>query len=235
MRFWVTGLAILLGLTVMVDQLLLDPDRFPVREIQVQGSLEYLERTELEQELSGHVSGNLLRLDMRELEHHLIAHPWVAEAWVRRDWPATLQVQVLEEEPIARWAAGGFVTDSGKHIRPSRELDLSLVLLEAPDDRAVAMVELLGRLQAMLHPHGLALRAVQESRNYSLGLTLENGMVLTLGREEPLARLQRWLRYRQALIQVAPQAIEIDLRYPNGFAVRSKELTPQTQQARSNL
>jgi len=52
-------------------------------------------------------------------------------------------------------------------------------------------------------------------------LTLDNGEVLELGREQMDERLQRFVvAYPRTLAQLPAMRLRIDLRYPNGFTVR---------------
>jgi len=56
-------------------------------------------------------------------------------------------------------------------------------------------------------------------------LKLENGMLVDMGREQPKApvgvRLQRFIEvYPETVAKRAIRPTVVDLRYPNGFAVR---------------
>src|SRR5215472_11845508 len=40
--------------------------------------------------------------------------PWVADADVRRQWPHTLYVDIVEETPVARWSGEGLMDARGR-------------------------------------------------------------------------------------------------------------------------
>jgi cell division protein FtsQ len=57
---------------------------------------------------------------------------------------------------------------------------------------------------------------------------LDSGTTLELGREQAEARLQRYITHHDRTIgQLARRIDYIDLRYPNGFAVRIPELAKE--------
>ena len=52
-------------------------------------------------------------------------------------------------------------------------------------------------------------------------LQLDDGLVIRLGNKDVQARLTRFFRVYPRLQQMATQVREMDLRYPNGFAIRA--------------
>ena len=78
---------------------------------------------------------NLLKLSTGSIEKALAALPYVREAKVYRDFPNTLEVQLVEYEPVARLQAGEgnvwLVSDDGRaleKITPPRGYTLPLVI-----------------------------------------------------------------------------------------------------------
>lgn len=47
-------------------------------------------------------------MNLNQLRQELQSHPWIHQVSVRREWPSTLKVEVVEEVPIARWESRGF-------------------------------------------------------------------------------------------------------------------------------
>ena len=67
-------------------------------------------------------------------------------------------------------------------------------------------------------------------------LVLENGMVLKLGRVDVEPRLQRFVGQWTRHLATLPYRIEyIDLRYPNGFAVKMPDYKPGVNKMPSRL
>ena len=196
------------------------PGRLPARAVHVHGTLERLDAAALEAAVAATLSGSMLTQDLAALRRRLEAEPWVRTARVRRSWPDALAVAIVEQEPVARWAAGGLLNERGERFHPPGAEHPELPRLAGAPGREAALVRTLARVRALLGPAGPAVRRLAESPRRSLSLELASGARLALGRERPLARLARWLRYRESLARRAPAAAAVDLRYPNGFAVR---------------
>ena len=76
-----------------------------------------------------------------------------------------------------------------------------------------------------MKPIGRVPLALTISPRLAVQLKLDDGMVLELGREQPKApigvRLQRFIEvYPEAVAKRAVMPTVVDLRYPNGFAMR---------------
>ena len=200
-----------------------DPSLLPVRHVALVGALRHQAPAALHSTIVEELSGNMLNLDLARLERRLEQHPWVRQARIRRDWPASLRVHVVEQEPVARWVAGGLLNAQGEHFRPADDdFPADLVQVAGEPGREPVLVEYLRRLSGLLAARGLRLTRLEETPLRALRLTLDSGVQLMLGRTRPFERLARWLRYHEAYARRAPaHAITIDLRYPNGFAVRS--------------
>ena len=196
------------------------PGRLPARAVHVHGALERLDAAALEAAVAAELSGSMLTQDLAALRRRLEAEPWVRTARARRSWPDALAVEVVEQRPAAHWAAGGLLNGRGERFFPAGAERLELPRLAGAPGREAALMRTLERVRALLGPDGPAVRRLAESPRRSLTLELASGARLALGRERPLARLARWLRYRAALARRAPAAAAVDLRYPNGFAVR---------------
>ncbi len=194
------------------------PGRLPVRAVHVHGALERLDAAALRAAIAAQLSGSMLTQDIAALRRRLEAEPWVRSARVRRRWPDALAVEIAEQRPAARWEAGGLLNERGERFRPPGAERLELVRLAGAPGREAALMRTLGRVRTLLGPRGLEARRLAESPRRTLTLELASGTRLTLGRERPLARLARWLRYRAPRAGGPPAAV--DLRYPNGFAER---------------
>jgi cell division protein FtsQ len=91
-----------------------------------------------------------------------------------------------------------------------------------------------GAFRAALAPLALEPRQVLLSARYAWQLRLSNGLTLELGRDqlkEPLLdRLARFVAFYTATLGSLNRRIDyVDLRYPNGFAVRVPEIMNPAQ------
>ncbi|MGH8683974.1 MAG: cell division protein FtsQ/DivIB, partial [Nitrosospira sp.] len=73
----------------------------------------------------------------------------------------------------------------------------------------------------LLRPLQQSIEQINLSPRRAWQVRLENGTILELGREQMEARLERYARvHDRSIAQLNQQLSYVDLRYPNGFAVR---------------
>lgn len=218
------GAAAALALGVGVSAWLADPAHLPIRQVSLYGEIRHLDPIELQEIVVEELAGNMLTQDLGELEQRLQRNVWVRQARIHRDWPATLRIEISEQVPVARWAAGGLLTGQGERFGQRGGPELSLPEVAGMPGREAALLRYVDQIRPLLAPHGISLARLEETKFRSLHVTLRSGLRLTLGRVRPIERLARWLRYYEAYARVAPAPAPktiIDLRYPNGFSARS--------------
>jgi len=75
-------------------------------------------------------------------------------------------------------------------------------------------------LNEILAPVELQVAVLTLTDRHSWNIVLRNGLVLTLGREEPEPKVERFARvYPRALAAQVARVKRVDLRYTNGFSV----------------
>ncbi len=179
--------------------------------------------------------GSFFNVDLEKMRVAFESVPWVRRASVRRVWPNRLQVQLEEHQVLATWPDGRLVNSHGElFVANSAEAEDDGDLLEfsGPLDHPAAAVQVTQRyreLQQWLSPLQRHPRAVSLSERYAWRVVLDNGTVLELGREQNAGELRaRVLRYVTAAPSVASTLAQkvdyVDMRYPNGFAIRAAGL-----------
>lgn len=160
------------------------------------------------------------------------ALPWVAEASVRREWPHTLHVDVVEEVPVARWNGDGLMDARGKVF--ARSGDPAYASLPALSGRDGAEQDVLAQydtLAGMLTPRGLDISALDVDARGAATVVLDDGIEVRLGREDTAARLARFGALALPTLAAKLAAVAyVDMRYTNGFAVGWKGSVAQTKQ-----
>ncbi|MCY3853055.1 MAG: FtsQ-type POTRA domain-containing protein [Gammaproteobacteria bacterium] len=218
------GAAAALALGIGASVWLTNPAHLPIRQVSLHGEFRYLDPIELQEVVAEELTGNMLTQDLGGLEQRLQQNAWVRQARIHRDWPATLRIEISEQVPVARWAAGGLLTGQGEVFGQRGGPELSLPEIAGMPGREAALLRYVDQIRSLLALHGMHLTRLEETEFRSLHVTLHSGLRLTLGRVRPIERLARWLRYYEAYARVAPAPAPktiIDLRYPNGFSARS--------------
>lgn len=231
---WLGGAALLLlaGLLLgLLLQHLADPLTLPIRKIRVQGALAHVNETMLRNSVVDKVQGGYFNIDVASLRQTVEQLGWVKSAAVRRVWPDSVVISVVEQQPLATWAKGGLVNIHGELFTPAASEEFKhLPLFSAPAGMQHSVTQLYRDLLMKLAPLGVQIVALQLDERRAVQMQLDNGIELVLGREERLARLQRFVKvYKKTLAQHVSRIQRIDLRYSNGMAVLWDNTTTQVK------
>lgn len=201
----------------------------PVRHVVFSGPLEHIRRGEIERVLPSTLRGNFFSLNLETVRGSLETLPWVRKVEVRRIWPASLEVSIEEHRPAARWGEGRgeLVNTHGEVFAVavrSEEIN-PLPLLHGPQGTSQEVLARFGEFVEGFQAVGEKPVRLILSPRLSWQLKLDNGMLVNMGREQvkaPLgARVQRFLEvYGETVAKQAVRPSVVDLRYPNGFAMR---------------
>lgn len=201
---------------------LLDPQRFPLRRVQIAGTLEHVDRGALTAALGAVSHGGFFSVDVARMGAAARAVPWVDDAQVRRAWPDTLVVTITEQQAVARWASGALVNTRGELFEVPAPAPDDLPLLAGPPGTAGAVLERYRQFATVLEGVGELRAAAQDARG-TWRLTLADGVEITLGGRGAAASLERFARiYTTRLAGRVPPLASVDLRYADGFAVRHR-------------
>jgi cell division protein FtsQ len=214
----------LVGVTMLVLSLagfhaLLQSELFPLRRIELTGSVQHLTREQVEAAVSGRAAGNFFAVDIAAVRAGIETLPWVRRAAVRRVWPDRLEVAVEEHVPLARWGNGQLVNSFGERF-PGR-VDAVLPLFVGPPGAEGEVTRQYFRFASAVVPLGTALERVVLTPRLAWQLRLANGLHLMLGRDadQADARLRRFVEIYPSVEKKKAHEY-VDLRYPNGFALR---------------
>lgn len=198
---------------------LLRSEAFPLRTIELTTTADHLTREQVEAAVRGRLAGNFFAVDVATVRAGVEALPWVRRAAVRRVWPDRLEVTVEEHVPLARWGDGELVNTYGERFAGRTEAPLPLFVGPPGAEGEVARQYL--RFAAAVAPLGTALERVVLTPRFAWQLRLANGLHLMLGRDadQADARLRRFVAIYPS-VEKKKQHEYVDLRYPNGFALR---------------
>ena len=218
------GIAALILGVVLVALLLRSP-LVPVREVRLANALERTSKQEIERALRGRIAGNFFAVQPAEIRAGLQQLPWVRRVTVRRVWPDAIEVGVEEHVALARWGSEALVNTHGERF--SGTTDQALPLFLAPAGHETEVTLRYGSFKALLAPLGVEPERVVLSQRLAWQLRLSNGLHVMLGRDgdQAEARLRRFVAVHDATLKAMQRTHEyVDLRYPNGFALRVPEL-----------
>ena len=205
----------------------------PLRHLALQGELVHVTRKQAEGVARASAVGTFFSVDMDAVRRAFEALPWVRKVEVRRLWPDRLQVAIEEHVALARWGADTQMRRLGNTYGEVFAGELPdgarLPQFAGPGGSAPELTRHYGAFRQALAPLGLEPRQVLLSPRYAWQVRLSNGLTLELGRDqlkEPvLERLSRFVAfYEQTIGSLNLRLDYVDLRYPNGFALRVAEI-----------
>ena len=213
--------AILIGVAAL--ELLLRSPLFPLREIVVQGSLKKAARADLERAAQG-LGGNFFAVDLRAVRARFEQVAWVRRVDVRRVWPDRIEASIEEHVALARWGDDALVNTFGERF--SGKTTEPLPMLAGPAGSEALVAQRYRRYSELLAPIGESIERVILTPRHAWQVRLAGGLTLELGRDgnEPVdQRLARFVAvFPETLGRFARRDAfpHVDLRYPNGFALR---------------
>lgn len=192
---------------------------FPLRHVEVKGDLHHVTYQQVSYLVSNEFKGNFFTLDLVKVGSGFQKLPWVRNVSLRRQWPDTLDVNMEEHVALARWSNGGLVNTRGEVFQAATGAELPV--FAGPEGSAKEVSEHYALFKQTLAPLRLQPVVLTLSDRRSWQMKLNNGLVVELGRDKVEARLAKFARvYDGTVARMPRQVAHVDLRYPNGFAVR---------------
>ncbi len=175
-----------------------------------------------------HVRGNFFAVDLDAVRATFETVPWVRRASVRRVWPDGLAVAIEEHRPLAYWGDGRLVNTFGELFAANlaeAEEEGELPQFSGPEGSALQVARRYAELREAVAPLRAHPDSVALSPRYAWTMRLDDGTRLLLGRDQGMPverRVARWVEaWPEVTASLKRRAEVIDLRYPNGFAIRS--------------
>ncbi|HET8608796.1 MAG TPA: cell division protein FtsQ/DivIB [Burkholderiales bacterium] len=200
---------------VLISQL----PAFAWRHIDIRGDTRHISREAVATIVRRDLRGNFFTLDLGSARAAFEQLPWVKRATLRREWPDRLDVVLVEHVPLARWN-GKALVDAHGEVFGVGDVDGLPQFFGPPGTSkdVTAQYDTFRRVLAAIHhvPQRVELTARGAWR-----VKLDDGMTLELGRTQMDQRLARFVAvYGRTIGTLGRKVDYVDLRYPNGFAVR---------------
>ncbi len=245
---WILTPVLLALAALFVADRLYNPERFRIEAVEVQGRFSRVDAGRVRAVVANTISGNYFSLSLPRIEARVEELPWVFSASVRRQWPATLVVEVVEVQPVAKWGTTHWLHFTGDLVaRPADShasatpAEHDLPLLSGPDDRRRAVWRAFRRWSGRFAAKGLRLDQLRlDARDLwhlrlSPGALVRDGnaqmappgpparsgqVTLVVAGDNAEARIAQFVEVlAQQLMTEFAAMRSIDLRHPNGFAV----------------
>ncbi len=194
----------------------------PIQRVIVTGRLQRVSALEVERVVRAHLAGaGLVSVRLADISRGLRTLPWVDAALVARSWPRDLRIEIVEQLAVARWNDAGLLNARGElFLSEARFVPPELPQLAGPDGSQAEVTARFLAAQGRLTEAGMRLAAMTLDARGAWSFTLDDGVVVRLGRRQIDARFERFVAAAARLVsQRAADIAYVDMRYSNGFAV----------------
>ncbi len=216
------GLALLIA--VIQSRTLWMPYWLPLKGFQLNSQLNQLSDTDIQKILAPWENYSLPLAPLDDISAALTTNPWVLSANLRRAWPDSLMISVVENQATAlvndQWLINQKYQPFLQVEQVQQYQDLPKVYCQ-PHQIAQVM-DNLRLMQQVIADTGLSVSALRLSKRGAWTADLTNGTELKIGRQDFIQRVEKYI----ALLPViAPQQeqqviVSADLRYDTGIAVQ---------------
>lgn len=240
LAFFVCVLMGLISIAWWLTNRLVDQESLPVNSVVISGEMPYTQREDVLSAMNNINLGNFFQVDVNEIQSQVSALPWVYSVAVRKQWPNEVKIYVVDQTPVALWNGDFLLNKFGKAFQAdTQRLTQALPQFFGPEGSELLALENFINLNDLLEYRDLAIDELVLSERFSWQLTLNDGVMLNLGREERVKRVQRFMDLYPLIkthLEQQPkqknnhkkqlkQAVDyIDLRYDTGLAVGWKSV-----------
>lgn len=209
-----------------------DEQKLPVQTIVFSGEFSMLNTTLLEAQIRQKLTASFFALDVNDVHALMESNPWVFSASVRKRWPSQLYIHIQEQQAVAIWNDDlllnkfGDTFDGLNALRPDNEkgqsrtyLYTNLVQLYGPGGSEKTALTGYTNMQRLLNTSGHVIEQLVLSERFAWQSKLQSGIILKLGRQEYINRLQRFIDVYPTLTERHSNIEYVDLRYDTGLAV----------------
>lgn len=200
-------------------------ERWPLGQLRVSAEFQRVTADQVQAAARPHLERGFFAVDLEAVRASLAALPWVEQVAVRKLWPDTLEIALVEHRALARWGESRLLSDRGRLFEvPDLETLQGLPRFDAADAQIDEVMQMHARAQPLLTLIGEPPERMQLSPRGSWTLQLASGTELVLGRSEPLPRLERFVAALPEIRRAESRPLlRADLRYANGFALHWAE------------
>jgi cell division protein FtsQ len=193
---------------------------WPMKHLQVSAPFHFVSQVRVQKVVMAQVRQGFFAVDLSAISHDLSRLHWVEHVQVRKKWPDTLIVQVLEYRPLAIWNGKQMLAEKGAVFAMPNATLPRLPSFTGQEMQVQEMLLFYQQAQPMFRSIGLVITDLSLNERRAWRVVLSNGLVLDIGRNDVGLRLARFIALLPKIRREDPRRlIHADLRYTNGFAL----------------
>lgn len=198
------------------------PKNFPIRQVKIVGSYDHLDKKALQDIISSYTKNGFFYINVISMKYKILALPWVSSAEIRRKWPDTIVVTLVQEQAVAKWG-DNILVNKKLHLftPPLATFPPGLPMFFGTEERLVEIFNVYTQAQNVLNSLNFKINKIIMQPHQYWELQLENGTILYLKESQALNQLEFLVKiYAKLTHEHENPPKSIDLRYADGLAVK---------------
>lgn len=208
-----------------------------VEELVFSGDMQILNQQQLKRVILPEITQSFFAVDVNKVHQLIQSQPWVYSASVRKRWPSKLYIHIQEQQAVAVWNNDLLLNESGDSFAGFDGLDIqssdnyvtSLPRLFGPGGSEKTALTAFSHMQSLLSSRQQTISELVLSERHAWQAKLSNNVLLKLGRQQYINRLQRYIDVLPILESEQKTVEYVDLRYDTGLAVGWKKTDSPTR------
>jgi cell division protein FtsQ len=194
----------------------------PISSVRIAGEFVNVSREALQRVVNEFLPSGFFELDVEAVRQSASEIPWIRRISVRRVWPDSMHVAVVERIAVARWNKVSLLEADGTRFLPDKtSLKEVYVDLSGPSGTEQQVLAQYARLAPLISTLNASVERLRLDKRGTWEVGLDNGLELQLGYEDNLESTGEYIALLPQILGERYDAAErIDFRYSSGFAVR---------------
>jgi cell division protein FtsQ len=226
--FFITLIYVLQNSYIKLKNWLTDEQSLPLSSLILTGNLEHITTSDVRSVLNEQKERlNFFTLEIAQIQVQLENKPWVYSASIRKHWPDTLKIHIVEQSIIAVWNDRALLNRAGDIIETSPDdVTQEYVYLYGQNELSQEILLTYSKINQLLKVNRFKIMSLSSDQRNSTDIVLDKGIALRLGKEQKLDRIQRFLSVFPLIEkQYDIKTIDyLDLRYDTGLAIGWKKV-----------
>jgi len=201
-------------------------DRWKINSLELNAGFKRVSAEQIRVAIAASKERSFFKIDIEHIKQALKQIPWVKRVDVKKKWPNTLIVNLVEHEAFAIWNQNQLLNYSGDIFSVESTENLSLPQIQGSDNQAKEILQKFSRFKELIATTGFDIKKAIVSPRGSWSIELNNGIQINLGSQQKDSRI---IRLKDTWISLLKKNNDlpqyIDLRYTNGYAVKWKQQT----------
>ena len=222
-KLWVLSLFAVILMIRLVLMLIANKNLFPIANLKIEAPYHFISRHHLQKVLTPYLNQSFVMFSEKKLMQDIKKIPWTEAVNVKKTYPDQVIVQIMERNPVAIYN-NMIMSEKGDLFKPLKLKKLSAYPhFYGPESQQKDILHIYEKLSKLLKIQDLFISEIHLHDNQAWDLTLHNGVILRLGKQDIERRLSRFIQvYPKLFAARFDQITCIDLRYANGIAVSWK-------------